>query len=58
MLRFHENKLDEAAELFREARTLARSSGDRISEFQAHEYLAMMEIERAGSRRRGCIAQR
>ena len=46
MLRFHENRLDEAAELFKEARTLARSSGDRISEFQAHEYLAMMEIER------------
>jgi DNA-binding SARP family transcriptional activator len=47
MLRFHENRLDEAAELFKEARTLARSSGDRLSEFQAHEYLAMMEIERA-----------
>jgi len=46
MLRFHENKVDEAAELFKEARTLARSSGDRLSEFQAHEYLAMMEIER------------
>ena len=29
MLRFHENKLDEAVELFKEARTLARSSGDR-----------------------------
>jgi len=46
MLRFHENNLDEAAERFREARTLARSSGDRISEFQANEYLAMIEIER------------
>jgi hypothetical protein len=46
MLRFHENRLDEAAELFKEARTLARTAGDRISEFQAHEYLAMMEIER------------
>jgi tetratricopeptide (TPR) repeat protein len=46
MLRFHENKLGEAAERFREARTLARSSGDRISEFQANEYLAMIEIER------------
>ena len=46
MLRFHENKLVEAAERFREARTLARSSGDRISEFQANEYLAMIEIER------------
>jgi DNA-binding SARP family transcriptional activator len=46
MLRFHENKLDEAAELFKEARTLARSFGDRISEFQANEYLAMIDIER------------
>jgi DNA-binding SARP family transcriptional activator len=46
MLRFHENRLDEAAELFKEARTLARAAGDRISEFQAHEYLAMTEIER------------
>jgi hypothetical protein len=46
MLRFHENKLDEAEELFREARTLARSSGDRISEYQASEYLAMLDIER------------
>ena len=46
MLRFHENRLDEAAELFKEARTLCKSAGDRISEFQAHEYLVMMEIER------------
>jgi tetratricopeptide (TPR) repeat protein len=46
MLRFHENKLDEAADLFKEARTLARSFGDRISEFQANEYLAMIDIER------------
>jgi len=47
MLRFHENKLVEATERFREARTLARSCGDRISEFQANEYLAMIEFERA-----------
>jgi hypothetical protein len=46
MLRFHENKLDEAAELLKESRTLARSSGDRISEYQASEYLAMIEVER------------
>ncbi len=46
MLRFQENRLDEAVELFKEARTLARSSGDRISEFQANEYLAMIDIER------------
>ncbi|HEY0940268.1 MAG TPA: AAA family ATPase [Steroidobacter sp.] len=46
MLRFHENRLDEAAEQFKSARILARSSGDRISEFQANEYLAMIDIER------------
>src|SRR5690606_9323416 len=46
MLRFHENKLDESAELFKEARTLARARGHRLNEFQANEYLAMIEIER------------
>jgi DNA-binding SARP family transcriptional activator len=46
MLRYHENELDEAVELFKEARTLAKSAGDRISEFQANEYLAMIDLER------------
>jgi DNA-binding SARP family transcriptional activator len=46
MLRFHENQLDAAGDLFEEARALARASGDRINEFQANEYLAMIEIER------------
>ncbi|HEX7081599.1 MAG TPA: AAA family ATPase [Gammaproteobacteria bacterium] len=46
MLRFHQNKLDEAVGLFKEARALAKSAGDRISEFQANEYLAMIELER------------
>jgi len=46
MLRFHENKLDEAVELFKEARTLARARGDRLDEFQANEYLAMIDFER------------
>jgi predicted ATPase len=46
MLRFHENKLDESIELFKEARTLARSRGDRLDEFQANEYLAMIDLER------------
>jgi tetratricopeptide (TPR) repeat protein len=46
MLRFHENRLDEAEELFKEARTLAKSAGDRVSEFQANEYLAMIDFER------------
>ncbi|HXS78904.1 MAG TPA: AAA family ATPase [Gammaproteobacteria bacterium] len=46
MLRFHENKLDESVELFKQARTLARASGDRLDEFQANEYLAMIDLER------------
>jgi hypothetical protein len=46
MLRFHENELDESAELFKEARTLARARGDRLNEFQANEYLAMIDLER------------
>jgi len=46
MLRFHENKLDESVELFKEARMLARARGDRLDEFQANEYLAMIDFER------------
>lgn len=46
MLRFHENRLDEAEELFKEARTLYKAAGDRINEFQANEYLVMIAYER------------
>lgn len=46
MLRFHENKLDEAAELFKESRVLSKSAGARIDEFLANEYLAMIEFQR------------
>ncbi|HUQ52516.1 MAG TPA: hypothetical protein VM692_09860, partial [Gammaproteobacteria bacterium] len=46
MLRFHENKLEESVELFKQARTLARARGDRLDEFQATEYLAMIDFER------------
>jgi DNA-binding SARP family transcriptional activator/energy-coupling factor transporter ATP-binding protein EcfA2 len=46
MLRFHENKLDESVELFKQARTLARANGERLDEFQAIEYLAMIDFER------------
>ena len=48
MLRYHEDELDEAAELFKQARTLSKSAGDRLNEFQANEYLAMIELERGG----------
>jgi DNA-binding SARP family transcriptional activator len=61
MLRFHENRLDEAAELFREARTLCKSAGDRVSEFQANEYLVLIDLQRgrlaeAGERSRELLA--
>jgi DNA-binding SARP family transcriptional activator/predicted ATPase len=46
MLRYHQNRLEEAAELFKEARLLAKTTGDRLAEFQANEYLAMIELER------------
>jgi DNA-binding SARP family transcriptional activator/tetratricopeptide (TPR) repeat protein len=46
ILRLHENRLDEAEELFKEARALCKSAGDRISEFQANEYLVMIEVQR------------
>ncbi len=46
MLRFRENRLDEAAEFFSEARTLAKAAGDRFGEYQANEYLAMLELQR------------
>ena len=46
MLRYHENKLDEAEEFFKEARTLCKSAGERVNEFQANEYLVMIDIER------------
>lgn len=46
LLRFHESKLDEAAELFKEALTLCKSAGARIDEFQVNEYLMMIEFQR------------
>ena len=46
MLRYQENHLGEAEELFKEARTLCKSAGDRVNEFQANEYLVMIDLER------------
>ena len=53
MLRFHENSLDEAEELFKDARTLCKSAGDRVSEFQANEYLVMIDIQRGRYKQAG-----
>ncbi|MCB1906032.1 MAG: AAA family ATPase [Rhodocyclaceae bacterium] len=47
MLRFYENRLDEAEELFQQTRTLCKAAGDRINEYQANEYLVMIDIQRA-----------
>jgi DNA-binding SARP family transcriptional activator len=46
MLRFHEDRLDEAEDLFREARTLCKSAGDHVCEFQIDEYLTMLDLQR------------
>lgn len=46
MLRFRENRMDEAVELFKESRTLCKTAGARIDEYQAIEYLTMIEFQR------------
>ncbi len=46
MLRFHEDRLDEAEELFEESHTLCKSAGDRLSEFLAAEYLVLIALQR------------
>ena len=43
MLRMHQGGLDEAAQLFAEARGIARRTRDHVSEFQAIEHLIMMQ---------------
>jgi hypothetical protein len=46
MLRFHENRLDDAAELLMESRALSKSAGARFDEYRANEYLFMIEFQR------------
>jgi hypothetical protein len=46
ILRYHEGKLEAAVDHLEEARTLCKAQGDRVSEFLANEYLAVVEIER------------
>ncbi len=46
ILRYYEDRLDDAVELLEDARTLCKSQGDRISEFLANEYLAVIELQR------------
>lgn len=46
ILRYYEGAFDEASGLFDEARTLFRSTGDRLGEFEAIEHLVMIDIEK------------
>jgi hypothetical protein len=46
LLRFYENRLDEAEELLKQSRTLCKYAGDRVNEYQATEYLVMIDFQR------------
>jgi DNA-binding SARP family transcriptional activator/tetratricopeptide (TPR) repeat protein len=46
ILRYYEEKFDEAVDFLEDARTLAKSDGDRLSEYMANEYLTIVEMER------------
>lgn len=50
MMCYYENKLDEAEEHLDEARTRSKALGERLNEFQANEYLTMIEFERGDFR--------
>ncbi len=45
MLRMHQGRLEEAAELFKQARILACRDGDHEDEFQALAHLCMLELD-------------
>ncbi|PXX99340.1 hypothetical protein [Halomonas sp. LBP4] len=45
LLAWHDNRLAEADEHFKDARTLCKATGDRLGEFQANEYLMMIDVE-------------
>lgn len=47
LLSYHDNRMEDAERHFKEARTLCKASGDRLCEFQANEYLMMLDIEQA-----------
>jgi hypothetical protein len=61
MLRFHEGAFADAEALLEEARMLCKSTGDRLNEFQAIEYLVMIDVERgrldAALRRAGTLVE-
>jgi DNA-binding SARP family transcriptional activator len=46
ILRYYENQLEAAVDYIEDARAVCKAQGDRVSEFLANEYLALIEIER------------
>ena len=46
ILRYHENRLEDAEEWLKDGRALCKTAGDRMSEYQANEYLVMIDIQR------------
>ena len=46
ILEYYQGRLDEAVEHLEDARTLCRAQGDRVGEYLANEYLAVIEVER------------
>ncbi len=50
ILRYYEERYEEALDCLEEARGLAKAEGDRFSEYMINEYLAMVEIERGDCR--------
>ena len=50
ILRYYEGRFDAATEFLEDARTIAKSQGDRLGEFLANEYLTVVEIERGDFR--------
>ncbi|TXS95960.1 AAA family ATPase [Parahaliea maris] len=46
LLRYYEGRMEDAVDHLEEARTLCKARGDRLNEYMASEYLAVVEVER------------
>jgi predicted ATPase len=46
ILRYYEDRSDEAVDHLEDARSMSKSSGDRLTEYLANEYLTIVEMER------------
>jgi len=46
LLRYYEGRFNEAVDFLEDARTQSKTSGDRLNEYLANEYLTIVEMER------------